>query len=76
MMRKRSKSEARWFLLVMPPIEVVCNHFRQTQELQMLALGTLHDAYAPVDVSRESVAQVVRLGTGYVCAGVERLVAH
>ena len=57
-------------------IEVVGNHFRQAQELQMLALGTLHDAYAPVDVGREAVAQVVRLGTGYVCAGVERLVAH
>ena len=42
----------------------------------MLALSTLHDAYAPVDVGREAVAQVVRLGTGYVCAGVERLVAH
>lgn len=57
-------------------IEVVGNHFRQAQELQMLALSTLHDAYAPVDVGRKAVAQVVRLGTCYVCAGVERLVAH
>ena len=34
-------------------IEIVDHHLWQTQQCQMLALGTLHDAYAPVDIGRE-----------------------
>ena len=57
-------------------VEIVDHHLRQTQQCQMLAFGTLHDAYAPVDIGREAVAQVVGFGLGEVGTCIESLMAH
>ena len=57
-------------------VEIVDHHLRQTQQCQMLAFGSLHDAYAPVDIGREAVAQVVRFGLGEVGTCIESLMAH
>lgn len=59
---------------IAPVLEVGENGVRVDQG-QLLSLGLLHDADAPVDIRRMTVLQVVLDGTGNIQPGIEGLVA-